>query len=421
MNTQSAPYMNQAPVNNPLPSSRNPNTAPIRDGTQVTEIPEVYSNSQGDGETPANSYPTELGSPVMSLPFQQEGPADFFPAVSLQTHWDPTMILKRTLPDGYVPQSTDPRPWTRICMEYTTAGEDSEAPDVNPNIVMPTGGEFYPASKYRAAIDDESKLRWLDRKLGTCEGNQWEPNEAGDMFNSRLLVPDRKIDPTKIQELAYPRALLRSGPYDCRAQNDAYAIQTSSDYIFNNATKQDRYKAMNKPVKPAAPSNPLKAAPEQLRPDLLLNAGPPRPQPIASPMVMVTSGSAEQKQQPVYQSGANGGVYRNMNGTYVFQQDNTPGFNYMPSDLASALAKSEQTRASAAGLAWDPTGATTNPVNTNVRSPDLSYGKAADSAATDLKLNAVDVTDKGKPVTLYDAMAKILTSPFSDNSPWAPF
>jgi hypothetical protein len=93
------------------------------------------------------------------------------------------------------------------------------------------------------------------------------------MFNSRILVPDRTIDPTKIQELAYPKALLRSGPYDCRAENDAYAIKTSSDYLFNNATKQDRYKQMNKATKPAAPTDPLKAAPENLRPDLLLNAG----------------------------------------------------------------------------------------------------------------------------------------------------
>lgn len=418
MITQSAPYMNQGPVSSPLPRSRNPNASPVRDGTQVVPIPEVYSNTEGDGETPATSYPTEKGSPVLSLPLQQEGPADFFPSVALHTHWDPTMILKRTLPDGYVPQSTDPRPWTRICLEYTTAGEESTAPEINPNIVMPNGGQFYPASKYQEAIDNESKLHWLDRPLGTCEGNQWFPNERGDMFNSRLLVPDRSIDPTKVQELAYPRALLRSGPYDCRAQNDAYAIQTSSDYVFNNATKQDRYKSMKKPVKPAAPSNPLMAAPEQLRPDLLLNAGPPRPQPIASPMVMVTSGSYAQNQRPVYQTGANGGAYRNIDGTYVYQQGSTPetpGFNYMPSDLASAIAKNQQTRAATSGVAWDPTGNTTNtPI-------DRSYGGRAQAQATELKLNAVDITDKGKQPSLFSAMTKILTTPFSENSPWAPF
>ena len=184
MNTQSAPYMTQAPVPIPLSPSRNPNLAPQRDGTVVTSIPDVYSNRLGDKETPSLSYPKGLGSPVMGLPFQEEGPADFFPSVCLKTHWDPKMILKRSHPDGHVAQATDPRPWTRICMEYTTAGEDDKAPEVNPNIVLPMGGKFYPASKYMEAIDDESKLHWLDRHLGLCEGNQWQPNSEGDMFNS---------------------------------------------------------------------------------------------------------------------------------------------------------------------------------------------------------------------------------------------
>lgn len=388
--------MNQAPVVAPLPSSRNPNMSPPRDQTQVVPIPDVYSNSRGDGETPATSYPTKLGSPVMSLPMQQEGPADFFPAVCLQNHWDPTMILKRTLPDGYVPQSTDPRPWARICMEYTTAGEQDTAPDVNPAIVMPMGGQFYPASKYMEAIDDESKLHWLDRRLGLCEGNQWQPNQAGDMFNSRLLVPDRKgnINPKKIEELAYPKALLRSGPYDCRAENDAYAIKTSSDYLFNNATKQDRYKQMNKGSKPAPPAAPLKAAPEQLRPDLLLNAGPPRPAPVASPLVVV-SGSAAQQQQPVYVTGSQGGMY------------------YNPSDLASAMEKNERMRATAAGVAYDAPAA--------IEPGNRSYENKAANQRADLQVGAVAPDNSKKPVSFVQAMSKIITNPFSENSPWAPF
>jgi hypothetical protein len=194
------------------------------------------------------------------------------------------MILKRTLPDGYVAQSMDPRPWAKVCMEYTTAGEDTVAPEVNPNIVMPMGGQFYPVSKYTESIDQESQLHRLDRPLGTCEGNQFQPNERGDMFNSRLLVPERRgaIDPKKIEELAYPKALLRSGPYDCRAANDAYNVSVSSDYNFNNPTKQDRYKQMNKASKPVAPEKPLVAAPESLRPDLTFNAGPPVPADVRS-------------------------------------------------------------------------------------------------------------------------------------------
>ncbi len=397
-----APYMNQAPVTSPLPRSWNPNIPPPRDQAQVVPIPETYSNPQGDGETPATSYPTKLGSPVLSLPFQQEGPADFFPAVCLKTHWDPTMILKRTLPDGYVAQSTDPRPWTRICMEYTTAGEQDTAPEVNPSIVMPMGGQFYPASKYKEAIDDESKLHWLDRRLGTCEGNQWQPNERGDMFNSRLLVPDRKgaIDPTKIEELAYPKALLRSGPYDCRAQNDAEAIQASSDFMFNNATKQNRYKQMNKGTRPAPAEGALKAAPEKLRPDLLLNAGPPRPAPIASPIVVV-SGSAAQQQNPVYITGSEGGMY------------------YNPSDLASALEKNQRMRATAAGVAWNPE---QGPANSAIAlNSARSYERTAANQRADLQVGAVAPDTSGRRPTFLDSMAQTLTTPFSENSPWSPF
>ena len=232
---------------------------------------------------PPVSYPRERGTPVQEYPIGMEGPADFFPAVCLQSHWDPTAILKRTLPQGYVPQPMDPRPWTRICLEYTTAGEQEEAPPTDPSVVMPNGGQFYPPGRYAQAIDDESKLRALDRPLGTCEGNQWEPNFNGDMFNGRLLVPERQgSGSSRIEELSYPKALLRSGPYDCRAANDAYNVSVSSDYNFNNATKQDRYKQMNKGSKPAPPEKPLVAAPESLRPDLTFNAGPPVPADVKS-------------------------------------------------------------------------------------------------------------------------------------------
>jgi hypothetical protein len=287
-------------------------------------------------------------------------------------------------------------------MEYTTAGEQDAAPEVNPNIVMPMGGQFYPASKYKEAIDDESKLHWLDRPLGTCEGNQWQPNERGDMFNSRLLVPERKgaINPTKIEELAYPKALLRSGPYDCRAENDASAILASSDYMFNNATKQNRYKQMNKATRPAPPSAALKAAPEQLRPDLLLNAGPPRPVPVASPTVVV-SGSAAQQQKPVYITGSEGGMY------------------YNPSDLASALEKNEKMRATAAGVVWNPE---QKPANSAIAINDArSYERTAANQRADIQVNAVAPDNSGKPKTLLQTMSQILTTPFSENSPWSPF
>jgi hypothetical protein len=200
-----------------------------------------------------------------------------------------------------------------------------------------------------------------------------------DMYDARVLIPERSkpSDPSKIQELAYPRALLRSGPYDCRAQDDAYAIQTTSDYMFNNATKQDRYKSMNKPTKPAAPAAALKAAPEQLRPDLLLNAGPPRP--VNATPIAVVSGSVAHQQAPVYQSGSEGGFY------------------YNPSDLQAAMIKNEQARA----------GSYQAQFTTTDKNPNRSYARQADNARADMIANAKAPT--------------MVTTPFSENSPFARF
>ena len=188
------------------------------------------------------NYPREKGTPVSQVPIQSEGPSPFFPAMCLTSHWDPTAILRRTLPTEYVPQSLDPRPWAKICLTYTTTGEDTPPAPVKPGTVMPMGGEFYPISRYMNAIDNESLLRRLDRPLGTCDDEQFYPNERGDMYNSRALVPKiRNVDPSKIQEIAFPRVLLSSGPYDCRYEADTVNIDLSQR-MFNNATKQDRYK-----------------------------------------------------------------------------------------------------------------------------------------------------------------------------------
>jgi len=201
---------------------------------------------------PPMNYPREGGSPVYGLPLQPEGPAPFFPPMCLKSHWDPTAILRKTLPDTYMAMPLDPRPWTRICLEYTTAGGQEAAPPVQKDAVLPSGGQFYPPDRYSAAIDAESALRRLDRPLGTCEGNQYFPNKAGDMYNSRILVPERAppSNPAQIQEIAYPQVLLRNGPYPCRQEADDVNMRLSSEFMFNNATKQDRYRLMKKDARP---------------------------------------------------------------------------------------------------------------------------------------------------------------------------
>ena len=214
-------------------------------------------------ELPLN-FPREGGSPVHTQPVNSEGPVVFYPPVCLQSHWDATQILKRTLPDGHVSLPTDPRPWTRICMQYTTAGDNEAAPAVNPSIVLPSGGAMYPYTRYAEAINNESALRRLDRPLGVCDTDNWEPTLNSDMYDARKLMPTRSVpsDPRRIQEVSFPRALMRAGPYDCRSAADAVNVARSSDFMFNNATKQERYKTMGKANRPSAPQHSLSASRE---------------------------------------------------------------------------------------------------------------------------------------------------------------
>lgn len=168
----------------------------------------------------------------------------FFPPVCLTYHWDPTAVLRRVVPQGpAVPLALDPRPWAKVCLEYKNTGQSSEQAPLPPsNMVFPSGGEFYPPGRYSSAIDNESLLRRLDRPLGTCDAQQYEPNMKGDMYIPNRLVPDRVQQPSTemVKELAMPQALLRGGPYDCRLEADK-ANWARSTSLFNNATKQQRY------------------------------------------------------------------------------------------------------------------------------------------------------------------------------------
>jgi len=187
------------------------------------------------------NYPRELSSPVSPFTFDAEGPRPFFPTVCLKTHWDPGMILARTLPNEYVPQALDPRPWAKICLQYTTSGENGPAPIVPEDTFLPSGGKFYPASKYAEAIDAESLLRRQDRPLGTCDKDQYYPRKNGDMYTQRALVPHfNNVDSGRISELALPKVARNVSEYECRAQADAINMSLSPKMFFN-ATKQNRY------------------------------------------------------------------------------------------------------------------------------------------------------------------------------------
>jgi hypothetical protein len=125
-------------------------------------------------------------------------------------------------------------------MEYTSAGPTTAAPTLSDDIDLPSGGQFYPPSRYQAAIDNESALRRLDRHLGTRERDEYVPSAKSNMFNNRELLPARS--PASLQfisELSMPQALLRKGPYPCREEADLKNMARSTK-LFNNATKQER-------------------------------------------------------------------------------------------------------------------------------------------------------------------------------------
>ena len=180
-------------------------------------------------------------------PIESVGPKPFYPPVCLSTHWDPTRIYSRTVPTELVSLPIAFRPYSKVCLEYRTSAPEQSAPEVPDDLVFPNGGDQYPPTRYINNIDDESLLRRLDRPLGTCDPEQYQPPEKGDMYVDRLLVPRTPQNNTAfIKELSMPQALLRTDIYHCRKEVDQKNWDRSPR-LFNNTTKQDRYKAPGEP------------------------------------------------------------------------------------------------------------------------------------------------------------------------------
>ena len=177
-----------------------------------------------------------------SYPFKPEGPVDFYPAVCLKYHTDPTNVLKHVLPEGnfriHLPM--DPRPWAKICTTYRNSGTDEAAPSISPQMVFPSGGSTYEPNRYLNAVDEESDLRGLKQALRKCDTDQYLPRIDGDMFNNSILIPRKTVHQDHSFNLSMPKVLMTAGPDPCRLQDDLESVKLSSKR-FNNATKQDRY------------------------------------------------------------------------------------------------------------------------------------------------------------------------------------
>ena len=181
-----------------------------------------------------------------SFPFENADNKNLFPPVCIRSHWDPEQIIRRTLPNSApIPTPLTPRPWTKVCMNYTTTADFEDAPRPADHVVFPSGGEVYPPSRYREAIDNESLLRRLDRPLGTCERSDYVPSRNSDLYIPNSTVEHRGPQNNRfIEELAFPKACMRAGPYECREKAEKEAWERSPR-VFNNTTKQDRYVVPN--------------------------------------------------------------------------------------------------------------------------------------------------------------------------------
>jgi len=183
-----------------------------------------------------------------SYPFTPADNPDLFPPVCIRSHWDAEQIIRRTLPHSKRPVATplDPRPWTKVCLTYTTSADFEDAPRPSDDVVFPSGGSVYPPTRYREAIDKESLLRRLDRPLGTCERSQYIPPRTGDMYRPNATVEQRGPQNDRfVEELAFPKACMCTSDYDCRVDAEKEAWERSPR-LFNNTTKQDRY-AVSRP------------------------------------------------------------------------------------------------------------------------------------------------------------------------------
>ena len=180
---------------------------------------------------------------VGQYPFESAD-GNLFPPVCLKTHWDPTEMIRRILPQQKVTLPQDFRPLVKVCKNYVTSAPAEEAPMPPDNMVFPKGGSFYPPGRYSAHIDVETELKAINRPLDRwCATSQYIPSAQSNMYLSGSTVPDRKaISNAFVAELSMPQALLRDDIHSCRTENDT-AYFERSNRLFNNTTKQDRYGA----------------------------------------------------------------------------------------------------------------------------------------------------------------------------------
>lgn len=167
-------------------------------------------------------------------------------------HWDPTMIFRYSVPGGMgtssLPLPMDPRPWTKICMQYVNSGPAEPAPPVPQSMVIPGAGQFYPPGRYSASINQESALERLDRPLnedllpGSCPGfKQYTLPATSDSLQQWSLLPPQNPPRSKMaRDLEHPPVLERMGQYKCSEEAMVCDLKGAPRF-FNNFTSLAKY------------------------------------------------------------------------------------------------------------------------------------------------------------------------------------
>ena len=164
-------------------------------------------------------------------------------------HWDPTMIYRYTVPNVVQDLPMDPRPWAKICLQYVNSGPAQPAPNPPPGMVFTGAGEFYPPNRYAAAIDNESKLRALDRVLNedllhgrnSCFPQQYVMPANSDALQQYVLLPPQRMPKSKMaRELQDPAVLERNGQYKCSEEAMVCDLKGSPRFFFN-PTRMQKY------------------------------------------------------------------------------------------------------------------------------------------------------------------------------------
>lgn len=165
-------------------------------------------------------------------------------------HWDPTMIFRRSVYQGpEIALPMDPRPWTKICLQYVNSGPATPAPAPPANVVFTGASQFYPPTRYPQNIDRESLLERLDRPLNqdllpgpnSCFPEQYVMPANSDALQQYVLLPPQTQPKSKmVRSLADPPVLERNGQYRCSEEAMVCDLRAAPRF-FNNCTKQQKY------------------------------------------------------------------------------------------------------------------------------------------------------------------------------------